>query len=183
MWPYRSRANVEILFSQVSNIDREIQYAILKTRIEASLHHFLWKVEQYLFVNESYQSNNDPDYEIGETTCDFDGSSSETESDEESVDTKGFLCQECRDECGNKCNGDGKSSGEEPDGGVTSDEEDGCSREVECSREEDNEDYVASSRKVVREITLSFRPEIMSEAHPNEDSQKIGPGSPTCKKG
>ena len=61
------------------------------------------KVEQYLFMNESYRSDNDPDYEIGETTCDFEESTGESATDEESVDTKGFLCEKCREDCDDNC--------------------------------------------------------------------------------
>ena len=143
------------------------------------------KVEQYLFVNESYRSENDPDYEIGETTCDFEELTGESATDEESVDTKGFLCEKCREDCDDNCDEntkqnckeDAKDSVEESDGSLTSDAEEECDREGEGAGNLDaNSDAVG---EIASYISVGGEVKALTK----EEGQKIEQESPTCKDG
>ena len=83
---------------------------------------FLRQTEEYIFVEESYQSENDPDYEIGQSTCEDEASSSDgettnDENDEHDNDSKCFLCEQC-EECSTDSQGDKEAleDEKEPDG-------------------------------------------------------------------
>ena len=60
------------------------------------------QTEEYIFVEESYHSENDPDYEIGQSTCEdeasnSDGETTNDEDDEHDNDSKCFLCEQCKE--------------------------------------------------------------------------------------
>lgn len=90
-----------------------------------------------MFVNESYKSENDPDYEIGETTCDFEESCDESGTDkDENFNVKGFLCKKCKDECIVECNREWENEIDEVSIGE-SDSEAGNNKEDDDKNEED----------------------------------------------
>ena len=147
-----------------------------------------WKVEQYLFVNESYQSENDPDYELGETTYDSEGSCNESATNDESVDAKDFLCKACREEgeCADKCNEsrdencneDEKGSEEECDVGLAVD------AEPDCDREDDSTVNFGANIDAVEEIVPPTTPPVEVDDFANIGDQNVEPeGSPLSRKG
>ncbi|XP_065059676.1 uncharacterized protein LOC135687127 [Rhopilema esculentum] len=128
------------------------------------------KVEQYLFVDESYQSENDPDYEIGETTCEDNASvDGENTDDELNNDPQCFLCKECKEE--------DKESAEEA---ASSSEAESEADEV---KGEDKQDLAAngSSEDEAEELKSPLRKveEISSKFEDQANERK----SPICQRG
>ena len=139
-------------------------------------------------MNESYQSENDPDYELGETTFDSEGSCNESATNDESLDAKDFLCRENREECERveKCseatdknyNEDNKGNDEECDVGFA------VGAEPDCDREDDATVSFGANIDAVEEITPPTTPPVEVDDFANIGGQNDEPeGSPLSRKG
>ena len=153
-------------------------------------------------MNESYQSENDPDYEIGETTCEFDDSTGESEmDDDEAVDTKGFLCEQCKDDCDDKCNAtreidcdDGsRDSDDDSDDRVSSESDefekkkqenfDDNENEEDCDKKVNNGSHFVGNSDAVEEILPSVTPYVNVKVFKKLAGQKVEIADPVCQKG
>ncbi len=119
-----------------------------------------WQVFEYLYINDGYQSENDPDYVIGETT--FDGSNSDDESNEdieeigdekqiddirdESANNAAVSeCQQTVDADASHCDGDGSDDDAEDDDEVEDREELIVCEEGKTSEKDEEEMFVTRS--------------------------------------